>query len=243
MVNQPARLRSLSNAFTALRRAGAAIPAFSLVGCGAPVRLGWLRCCAVHRPIPAPPAGSAAPGCNSWPLPKSARWPLQTESRRAGAGRDLRAPPPLQWLARAGPRGWRSPTLQIFSLSPTRYRDAHFADAWRAPGGSLPPPQACESATARLAWPRARRVLAGSSLRCGVRPQLCSTLRATLVHPGEAVERFAWPTPNAGFDWGFSERTAKENSPPAASLPRWSNPSAVHVQSGSPRRAALPSKA
>src|SRR6266487_921512 len=157
---------------TALRRVGALIPVFFPASRAAPARADLSRCCAARRPAPALPAGGAEPRRSSWPLPRSARWPLQTEFRRAAAGRALPARPPTLWLAAAGRKGWRRPAPQKSSPSPDRDRAGHSATAGRVPAGSLPPPPAFESAGARRAWPREQRVPAGFSVPFGVPPRL-----------------------------------------------------------------------
>src|SRR5712692_9622981 len=143
---------------TSLRRVDASIPVFSLAGRAFPGLRGLLRCCAARRPAPAPPGGAAAPRCNSWLLPRSARWLLRTKSRRADAGRALPAPLPSRWPAKAGRTGWQSPVPQKFSLSPSHDTDGHFAGAWQVPAGSLAPPPACESIFVRRVSPRARSI-------------------------------------------------------------------------------------
>src|SRR5439155_20675333 len=145
----PLQLGSQSvSTVTSLRRAGASIPVFSPAVRAVPELPGLPQCCAVHRPALAPPAAAAALRCNSWPLPRSARWPLRTKSRRIATGRDLPAASPLRWPAQAGLTGWRTPARQKFSPSPVHDTNGHSADGWQAPAGSLPPPQACESAAA-----------------------------------------------------------------------------------------------
>src|SRR5260370_42112492 len=141
---------------TWLRRVGALIPASFRVGRGVPVPPGWLRCCAARRPAPALRADAAAPRCSSWLLPRSARWLLQTEFRRAAGGRDPPALLPLRWPAQAGRRGWRSLAQQESFPSPRPDTSQHFSVALRAPHGSLPLLQAYEVAGARPAWLRGR---------------------------------------------------------------------------------------
>src|SRR5260370_13362910 len=80
----------------ALLRADASAPALSRAVRAARYRVDSPQCFAARRPVPVRPADAAALRCNSWPLPRSARWLLRTKSRKVNAGRDLPGLPLLR---------------------------------------------------------------------------------------------------------------------------------------------------